>query len=179
MNENTSKRIITNGDIYFITCVTKDRFPFFKEKWLCDFWIEELEFCRQLKNLELHAFCLLPEHSHLLIQPSNQANISEIMRSFKTNFSRNVSIITQHNTYIPQARSRDRVYKKRIEIWREKCQINKKRIPKFQWQKSYHDHVIRDDKDFENHFHYTELNFMKHGLPDNWEYSSCWKESVT
>jgi putative transposase len=175
MDKHLSKRIITNGDIYFITCVTKDRFSFFKEKWLCEFWIEELKFCRQLKNFELHAFCLLPDHFHLLIQPSNQANISEIMRSFKTNFSRNANVLMRYT----QARSRDRAYKQRIEIWREKCQINKKRIPKFQWQKSYHDHVIRDDKDLSRHFDYTELNFTKHGLPDNWKYSSCWKNSVT
>ena len=44
-------------------------------------------------------------------------------------------------------------------------------IPKFQWQKSFYDHVIRNQHDFENHWNYTMYNFRKHGLPENWKYT--------
>ena len=49
---------------------------------------------------------------------------------------------------------------------------NQIQIPEFKWQKSYHDHIIRDTKDFENHCHYTVYNFQKHNLPENWKYTS-------
>jgi REP element-mobilizing transposase RayT len=40
-------------------------------------------------------------------------------------------------------------------------------FPKFQWQKSYHDHVIRDERDFHNHLEYIWFNPVKDGLtPD-------------
>jgi putative transposase len=174
MYKNSQKRIIEEGDIYFITCATKNRYPFFKERWLCEFWVQELEHCRELKKFELHAFCLLFDHFHLLIEPCGENNISEIMRSFKTNFSRDVNVLLG---YTPKARSRDLAYNdlsrdRACGDWIKKWEKYGKGTPKFQWQKSFHDHVIRDDRDLENHFYYTELNFLKHGLPDDWRYSS-------
>ncbi len=43
------------------------------------------------------------------------------------------------------------------------------------WQKRFWDHVIRDDRDFENHLHYIHYNPVKHGYtsdPRIWPYSS-------
>jgi REP element-mobilizing transposase RayT len=44
-------------------------------------------------------------------------------------------------------------------------------IPKFRWQKSFHDHVIRDQCDYDNHWNYTMYNYKKHGLLENWQYT--------
>jgi len=43
------------------------------------------------------------------------------------------------------------------------------------WQKRFWDHVIRDDRDFENHLHYIHFNPVKHGYvtdPRDWKDSS-------
>ena len=43
------------------------------------------------------------------------------------------------------------------------------------WQKRFWDHVIRDDRDFENHLHYIHSNPVKHGYvtdPRDWKDSS-------
>lgn len=43
------------------------------------------------------------------------------------------------------------------------------------WQKRFWDHVIRDDRDFENHLHYIHYNPVKHGYvkdPRDWKDSS-------
>jgi putative transposase len=37
-------------------------------------------------------------------------------------------------------------------------------------QKSYHDHYIRDDRDFKHHYNYISYNPQKHGLPHDWPY---------
>jgi len=44
-------------------------------------------------------------------------------------------------------------------------------IPKFKWQKSFHDHIIRIEKDFENHWNYINYNYLKHGLPEDWKFT--------
>jgi len=44
-------------------------------------------------------------------------------------------------------------------------------LPKFKWQKSFHDHIIRNENDFNNHWNYTMHNFKKHNLPDDWRYT--------
>lgn len=42
---------------------------------------------------------------------------------------------------------------------------------KFKWQKSFYDHIIRNQYDFDNHWNYTMYNFEKHCLPNNWQYT--------
>ncbi|MBN2096808.1 transposase [Candidatus Peregrinibacteria bacterium] len=42
--------------------------------------------------------------------------------------------------------------------------------PPFRWQESFHDHYIRNNRDFDYHMDYIEYNPVKHDLPDNWPY---------
>ena len=44
-------------------------------------------------------------------------------------------------------------------------------FPKFRWQKSFHDHINRNQYDYDNHWNYTMYNFQKHGLPEDWKYT--------
>lgn len=39
-------------------------------------------------------------------------------------------------------------------------------LPHFRWQKSFRDHLIRDQRDFDNHIEYIYNNALKHGLPN-------------
>lgn len=43
-------------------------------------------------------------------------------------------------------------------------------FPKFQWQKSFHDHYIRNQNDFDTHMNYIVYNPKKHNLPNDWPY---------
>ncbi len=54
----------------------------------------------------------------------------------------------------------------------QKYDVTQNPHPKFRWQKSYRDHVCRDDHDLQNHYTYTVYNHQKHGLPENWPYTS-------
>ena len=42
--------------------------------------------------------------------------------------------------------------------------------PQFRWQKSYHDHYIRNESDFDYHMDYVIWNPDKHKMPDDWPY---------
>ena len=44
-------------------------------------------------------------------------------------------------------------------------------FPPFKWQKSFRDHVIRDEKDLCSHLRYVENNHLKHGLKKR---KFCW-----
>lgn len=51
----------------------------------------------------------------------------------------------------------------------------RREMPRFQWQSSYHDHLIRNRKDFDRKFNYTIWNFKKHteqNLPDDYKFTS-------
>lgn len=93
MHRNSQKRYYDDY-VYFITCNTLEKFPYFQESVLYELRIEELAICKEIKQFHLYAFCLNYDHFHLLVEPNNKvANISEIMRSLKTNSSRNINRI--------------------------------------------------------------------------------------
>ena len=62
----------------------------------------------------------------------------------------------------------------RLESIRRSFEANKSPaidFPHFRWQKSFRDHLIRDQRDFDNHIDYIYNNALKHGLanaPDLW-----------
>jgi len=79
----------------------------------------------------------MPDHVHLLIQPLGIFNVSEIMHNLKRTTSLHINETIEH-------------------AFRE---------GKFQWQKSYHDHAIRDHPDSYNHIQYIKRQREKHGAP--------------
>jgi len=100
---------------------------------------------RELRPFTMLAYVFLPDHFHIIIQPTGESNFSQIMHSLKPNFTK--------------------AYKELI---------GRTESLKF-WQKRFWDHVIRDERDLENHLHYIHYNPVKHGFvadPRNWPDSS-------
>jgi REP element-mobilizing transposase RayT len=157
LHRNTPQRYYVPGGIYFITTKTSCNYKYFREPVLCELLMENLIICKELKQFRLYAFCLTYDHLHLLLQPCDKYDISKVMHNLKMNLSRNINKVIDYkdpvgeDTY-PHLRGNN--------------------YPKFKWQRGFYDHVIRDEKDFENHYRYTVYNFKKHGLLDNWEYTS-------
>jgi putative transposase len=135
------------GAAVFITQVVQGRKPVF-----CNDQHMALLHETWLNVQEIHPFLMLGyvflyEHFHLILQPTGESNFSDIMHSLKPAFTRE--------------------YKKLLGL-------STSQSVKF-WQKRFWDHVIRDDRDFENHLHYIHFNPVKHGLvtdPRQWPYSS-------
>ena len=177
LHQNSQKRIYFPEAIYFVTICVQDRFPFFKEEMLCDLLIEELKLCKILKQFLLFGFVVLSDHIHLLIQPNNEHNISEIIRSLKINYSRNINnIIKTPEGAVTSPRLRgiglnylNKILPKYQNQFIQKYGTKQFQFPKFQWQKSFFDHYIRNDNDFENHLEYIWRNPEKHGMTDNFE----------
>ena len=195
LHRNSQKRDYTSNNIYFIVTKTFKNFPYFKEPIFCELLIEELKLCKKLKEFKLYGFCIIYDHLNLMIHPNDEFNISKVMQSVKKEISRDINCIINSsesnlNTAspegdIPECRLQGRQYSRRYNKnfiipnllnfynqFTKKYGKNQIEIPKFKWQKSYHDHIIRNTKDFENHCHYTVYNFQKHNLPENWKYTS-------
>lgn len=181
LHRNSQKRIYFTEAIYFVTICTQDRFPFFKEEIFCELFVEELKLCKMLKQFQLYGFVILYDHVHLLIQPGDKYNISGIIKSLKENLSRDINYIIlnrgprEGDTSTCRLRIRELMLQYQSQFIRKYGQ-NQFRFPKFRWQKSFHDHYIRNDKDFEHHLEYIWYNPEKHDLIENFEdykYSSC------
>jgi len=141
------RRYYIPGSAVFITQVVQDREPVFCNPQNLTLLREILHNVKQLHPFTMLGYTFLPDHFHVTIQPTGESNFSDIMHSLKSNFTRE--------------------YKKRLGL-------SPSQSMKF-WQKRFWDHVIRDDRDFENHLHYIHFNPVKHGLvkdPHDWRDSS-------
>lgn len=140
------RRYYIPGSAVFLTQVIEGREPVFRDVVLAALLLETLRNVKQHHPFNMLGYVILPDHFHLLIQVP-EGDFSKIMHSLKPNFTK--------------------VYKQRLGLSTEDSM-------KF-WQKRFWDHVIRDDRDFENHLHYIHLNPVKHGYvkdPRTWKYSS-------
>ena len=141
------RRYYIPGSTVFITQVVESRQPIFRDKKLIELLRATLRKVKEIHPFIMLGYVFLYDHFHTIIQPTGENNFSDIMHSFKPNFTKE--------------------YKKLIGL-------NSSQTMKF-WQKRFWDHVIRDDKDFENHLHYIHYNPVKHGYvtdPRNWVDSS-------
>ena len=141
------RRYYIPGSAVFITQVVEDRRPIFRDPCRTQLLHEILNNVRQLHPFILLAHSFLPDHFHMIIQPTGTSNFSDIMHSLKPNFTRE---------------------------FKKSAGLSSSTSLKF-WQKRFWDHVIRDDRDLENHLHYIHYNPVKHGVvkdPRDWKYSS-------
>lgn len=164
LHRNSQKRIYGEGYIYFITTNTYRRFPYFREETFCELFIDSLKICKELKKFKLYGFVVLPEHVHLLIEPGEEYNISQVMQALKKNISQDVNKVI--GFYPEGENSNSRLRKVDVSIYKYNKFVN---FPKFQWHQSYYDHIIRDEDDFRQHTEYIWWNPEKHGIIDNWQ----------
>ena len=178
-HRNSQKRFYIKGAVYFITTATFQRYPYFNDDLLCALLAADIELCRRLKNFTLYGYKINPDHVHLLLRPGDTHHYSEIMRSLKTNFSRNVNRLYSLNTGVfnapmggfnaPMGGFNTPLggFNARAGVF---CRRRGHVTPPstaFRWQSSFHDHIIRDRNDFTRHVAYIERQWIKHGLGNN------------
>lgn len=140
------RRYHLENRIYFITVVTKERKPIFKNEENVHLLFSVLRDVKTIHPFESIAHCVLYDHVHLMIKPADieNHNISRIMHSIKKNFT---------------------------ERYKLKACLQKASV----WQRRFYDHVIRDDEGFNKHLNYIHYNPVKHRIvnnPKDYEFSS-------
>jgi putative transposase len=117
---------------------------------------EAIQHVRQKYPFKIEAIVLLPDHFHTIwTLPLEDSNFSLRMRLIKR-------FVTKY-------------YGNRLEIDVGVSKSREKRQESNLWQRRFWDHLIRDERDFQNHCDYIHYNPVKHGLrdrPQAWEFSS-------
>ncbi len=141
------RRFYVPDAIVFLTLVTKKRRVLFDldSPHHVEMFFDKMRAVRELKPFKLLAYIFLPDHIHLLVRPTGEANFSSILQSVQRSYTFE--------------------YKDRYNI---SDSLNL-------WQHRFWDHIIRDEKDLNRHFDYIHWNAVKHGLvtkPEDWPYLS-------
>jgi len=133
------------NQIVFITQIVNRRKALFDKPNDTDLLVRILKKVKVIHPFSMLAYVFMPDHFHILIRPTGQSNFSQIMHSIKLNFT--------------HAYKQNLNYKGSLILW----------------QKRFWDHIIRDEKDLENHIHYIHYNPVKHGFVNDmgaWKFSS-------
>lgn len=181
------KRIHFDGAVYFVTTNTSDRVPFFREKVFCEIFVDVLRMCKILYDFDVFAFVIMHDHAYLLFMPHQSEQLGKIIQSLKRHISRDINFVlgfsqegaiseslfqgdVRSETKLMAIRAhRDRVRELKRVFQQEVSDVDD--FPKFKWQKSYHDHYIRNERDFDKHKSYIYMNPQKHGVADAEEYT--------
>ena len=144
MREEVRKRMrlrdfdYSSEGAYFVTLCLQKKLSLFENhqaKEMVEKWIVEIE--NKYENVTVDCYVVMEDHVHLIlfITEGNQISLSEIMKWFKTMTT---------NEYIRGVR--DRVY----EPFEKKL-----------WQRSFYDHIIRNDEDLNEKREYVMNNPAK------------------
>ena len=152
------RRAYADKSYVFITMVTFKRNPILIKN--IELLRTSLKKVKDKYEFEIFGTVILPDHIHMLIKPENIKEYPTIIKSFKSDFSKNINIeeIENTKTYL----SESKVKKKEKGVW----------------QRRYWEHTIRDENDLYLHLDYIHYNPVNHGLVKNvkdWQYSSFLK----
>jgi putative transposase len=78
------KRELVEGAIYHVTSRTNGKIYVFDQELDKKIMLLVLEDAKEKYGFKLHNFCIMPNHIHLLITPTNGTNLSRIVQWIKT-----------------------------------------------------------------------------------------------
>ena len=83
------RRFYIPNAIVFLTLVTKGRRVLFDlhHAYHVEMFFDKMRAVREFKPFKLLAYAFLPDHIHLLIQPTEEANFSSIMLSVQRSYT--------------------------------------------------------------------------------------------
>ncbi len=157
---------------YFVTTGLSKSVSLLNQSRCAEVITRNLDFYREKFKFRLLAYVVMPDHLHLIIQPSLEGNISEIMRDFKKHTAKDIIHLLEEE--------------KRFEIlglFREAAgRYHPKENRRYQvWEDRFDDVVLYSDAIFRTKLDYIHNNPARAGLVDNpsdYPYSSARNHNV-
>ena len=133
----------------FITVVTYNRKQILLD--YIDLIKVSIRYAKTKISFNIEAIVILKDHIHFILKSENINDYPNIIKYFKTYFSRSINI---DNSDLTDGKKHKR--------------------EKGIWQSRYWAHIIFDENDLNKHIDYIHFNPMKHYniAPKDWEYSS-------
>lgn len=132
---------------HYITAVTFNRVPIFRNSTICRLFIETLVEIRVIHPFKLVGYVIMPDHVHLIINPL-RPEISVILRKLKGKSARRILdwlMVNGHNVSLKKLRLgvKDRDF----AVWQKDTSANDLFSPKFLQQKLNYIHMnpVRGD----------------------------------
>jgi len=113
------RRFYEENAAYFLTTVTENRVPMFKDPKKCQILLITMEYFKLILDYRLYGFCIMPDHLHLIIHPFGKYDFSYIMKMLKGSFARKLNKINDKEGKIWQRKFYDKCISDSYELVRE------------------------------------------------------------
>lgn len=88
--------IVDSTRAHFVSFATVNWVDVFVRRIYCEIIVDSLNYCIDNKGLELHAWCIMSSHVHLIIS-SEKDNLSDILRDLKRHTSKTILNAIEEN----------------------------------------------------------------------------------
>jgi putative transposase len=90
------KTISADNGLHFITPTVIDWIDIFTRPVYRHMFLESIQYCQQHKGLQVHAWCLMSNHAHLVVSAGNGNHLSHILRDLKKYTSKAIVAAIDH-----------------------------------------------------------------------------------
>ncbi len=159
------KHYFGQGTIYFVTSNTKDRKSILVND-IARFLLTTIAYHKYVLNFSLFGYVIMPDHFHILVQPSEKYPLSKVIGLIKGNFARKYNEF--FNTQITGDNGN-----RCLSIGYQRDPRGHLYLPV--WQKEYYESGVRNEKEFLDKLNYMHNNPVKEKLVEfakDYEFSS-------
>ena len=161
-------KVFDGDEVYFVTFTIVGWIKVFEDDNFKQLIIDSIKFYQKNKGLILYAYCIMPNHVHMIVQATGKYTISEILRDLKKITSRSIVRMLE-----------DQRVDGYEEILKKFAEAGKllKRITNFKvWQDGNQAKLIYSNKFLMEKLNYIHNNPVEYGLcslPWEYKYSSA------
>ncbi len=164
---STGYQIIEQDKVHYLTLQVVEWVDVFSRQKYRDIVVENLDYCIQHKGLEIFAWVIMSNHVHLLVR-SQEGNLSNIIRDFKSYTSKKILTAIESNT---ESR-RDWM----LKVFKAAA-LKHERNSHYQfWTHENHAEYIFSNAFMEQKLEYIHKNPVRAGIvekPEEYKYSSA------
>ena len=153
---------------YFVTLTTVDRIDVFTRKGYVEILLENLEFCRKHKGLEIFHYVVMPSHLHMIVR-RKEGLLSDLLRDFKSYTAKQLLEAITSN-------SMESRREWMMEMFRAAAARSAQNEQLMFWQKTSHPEELFSEAFFDQKVEYIRNNPVEAGLvtePEHYAWSSA------
>jgi putative transposase len=150
--------------VHFITFAVIEWIDVFTRSIYADIIVESLKFCQQKKSLNVHAWCIMSNHLHLIVSTKEPIALSDVLRDFKKYTSTQIIKAIEEN---------ERESRKNWMLWifRKAGERNKRNEKHQFWVQENHPIECSTNDILQSKLNYLHENPVRAGIVRNeWEY---------
>ena len=83
-------KVFDGDEVYFVTFTIVDWIKVLDDDSYKQLIIDAIKYYQINRGLVVYAFCIMPNHVHMIVQATGKSNISEILRDLKKITSRQI-----------------------------------------------------------------------------------------